>query len=295
MASQHYQENIAILQQKIQEAEVVFVGGASGMSAAAGYNWYRDDDLFRKYFNAFAEKYGISSIFGGFYHPFATEEERWAYLATLIHFVAEVPVGRPYKDLAKILQDKEYFVLTTNQDTQFSQVFPEEKVSAIQGDWTSIQCSGPCHDQVYPFAEQAKEMHQHITGTEVPSELVPKCSVCGGPMELWVRSFVFLEGEKYQAEINKYRKYLQENITKKVLFLELGVGQMTPMFIKEPFWNMTYNFPDAYYITINPKDALLPAQLMDKGMAVHEDIAQVLKDVLAEQEKGRKQPVMEQG
>lgn len=188
------------------------------MSAAAGYNWYRDDEMFRKYFNAFAEAYGIDSIFGGFYHKFRTEEERWAYLATLINFVAEVPVGQPYKDLEQILQDKEYFILTTNQDTQFLQVFPEEKVSAIQGNWTSIQCSGPCHDQVYPFVEQAKEMCTHMEGTKVPSGMIPKCSECGGPMELWVRSFVFLEGSKYRDEHKKYREFLLENQNKKVLF-----------------------------------------------------------------------------
>src|SRR5699024_1390720 len=171
MVSQQYQDNIDTLLQKIEEADTVIVGGASGMSAAAGYNWYRDDAMFRKYFNAFAEKYGIDNIFGGFYYKFLTEEERWAYLATLIHFVADVPLGKPYKDLYEILHDKNYYILTTNQDTQFSQVFPEEKVSAIQGDWTSLQCSGPCHDEVYPYAEQAKELWNRIEGTKIPPSM----------------------------------------------------------------------------------------------------------------------------
>ena len=34
-----------------------------------------------------------------------------------------------------------------------------------------------------------------------------------------------------------------KNKYKKILFLELGVGTMTPMFIKEPFWEMTYSLP----------------------------------------------------
>lgn len=289
MLSQQYQDNISTLLQKIEEAEVIVVGGAAGMSAAAGYNWYRDDAMFRKYFNAFAEEYGIDSIFGGFYYKFRTEEERWAYLATLINFVADVPIGQPYKDLYKILQNKNYYILTTNQDTQFLQVFPEEKVSAIQGDWTYLQCGSPCHDRIYPYVEQAKELCSHIEGTRIPSSMVPECPVCGGHMELWVRSFVFLEGAKFRSEKKKYRDYLLENQNKKVLFLELGVGQMTPMFIKEPFWSMTYNWPDAFYITINPKDALLPEPLKNKGLAIHEDIAQVLSDVLAEQQKESKQ------
>ena len=54
---------------------------------------------------------------------------------------------------------------------------------------------------------------------------------------------------------------------------------MTPMFIQEPFWNMTYTLPNAFYITINPKDAFLPEKLKNKGMAIHEDIAKVLSNI----------------
>ncbi|MEK4438940.1 deacetylase SIR2 [Paenibacillus sp. FSL K6-2862] len=291
MLTEQYLDNIDNILQKIEEADAIIVGGAAGMSAAAGYNWYLNDANFQKYFSAFAEEYGIDSIFGGFYYKFRTEEERWAYLATLINFVADVPIGQPYKDLYEIIHDKNYYILTTNQDTQFLQMFPEEKVSAIQGNWTYLQCGSPCHDDIYPYAEQAKDLCNHIVGTKIPSNLVPKCPVCGGKMELWVRSFVFLEGSKFRDEHRKYREFLLENHEKKVLFLELGVGQMTPMFIKEPFWNMTYSWSDAYYITINPKDALLPHQLKDKGLAVHENIAPVLQDVLNEQRKRKQDAV----
>ena len=203
MLQKQYQDNIKTLIQKIQEAETIIVGGAAGMSAASGYNWYRDDEMFRRYFNVFAEEYGIDSIFGGFYYKFQTEEERWAYLATLINFVAEVPIGETYKDLFKIIDGKNYYIITTNQDTQFLQVFPEERVSAIQGNWTYLQCSKPCHDGIYPYAEEAKHLCRNINGTRIPSDMIPKCPKCGGSMELWVRSFVFLEGSKYIEEINK--------------------------------------------------------------------------------------------
>ena len=55
----------------------------------------------------------------------------------------------------------------------------------------------------------------------------------------------------------------------------------TPMFIQEPFWNLTYALPKAYYITVNPKDALLPQELSQKGWAIKEDIAAVLQDATA--------------
>ena len=52
---------------------------------------------------------------------------------------------------------------------------------------------------------------------------------------------------------------------------------MSTLFIQQPFWIMTYSLPQAYYITINPKDALLPKELEGKGTAIKEDIAVVLE------------------
>ena len=69
-----------------------------------------------------------------------------------------------------------------------------------------------------------------------------------------------------------------EHKEKRILFLELGVGRMTPMFIQEPFWNLTITFPNARYIAVNDRYDFLPRQLEDKGMAIVTDIAQALRD-----------------
>ncbi|MFP3846269.1 SIR2 family NAD-dependent protein deacylase [Priestia filamentosa] len=286
MLSQLYQDNIAILLEKIEEAEAIVVGGAAGMSAASGYNWYQTDENFLKYFGNFADMYGIENIFYGFYYRFITREERWAYIATLIKFVYDAEAGQPYLDLLQLLQGKNYSVLTTNQDTQFSKVFPKEKVSTIQGDWRYFQCSNRCHDHVYFNKEQVEEMYANIKGTRIPTELIPTCPECGQDMEPWVRSRVFLEGSFFRNELMKSQVFLMKNKYKKILFLELGVGTMTPMFIKEPFWEMTYSLPGAYYITINPKDAVVPRKIEEKGLVINQDIARVLQDALIE--KGKK-------
>ncbi|WP_277587069.1 hypothetical protein [Psychrobacillus antarcticus] len=285
MLSPQYQDNINTLLNKIQEAEAIVVGGAAGMSEAIGHSFYNTDENFLKHFGIYEEKYGIKNLFEGFYYRFSTSEERWAFLATEIKFLHEAEAGRPYLDLLQLLQGKNYYVVTTNQDAQFSKTFAEDKVSPIQGDMRYFQCGSRCHDHVYFNKEQVEKMYANIVGTRIPTELIPVCPKCGQEMEPWVRSYVFLEGSSYRNELTKYNEYLINNKDKKVLFLELGVGTMTPMFIKEPFWNMTYSFPDAYYITINPNDAVVPQELSDKGLAIKEDIALVLQDVLKEKEK----------
>ena len=193
----------------------------------------------------------------------------------------ECETGRPYYDLMELLEGKTYHIMTTNQDFQFTRVVQEEKLSAIQGDSRYFQCSSRCHDEIFYNKDMVYGMNAAIdSDLKIPTEMIPRCPQCGAELEPWVRGYTFLEGAKYKDEYRKIRKFLQQHSSEKILFLELGVGRMTPMFIKEPFWNLTYQLPLAFYITINPEDALLPDEIADKGLAIREDIAKVLEDAV---------------
>ena len=129
-----YSEQIHRLVQEIKEADCVVVGGASGLSAAGGGDfYYEDNDSYRKYFRPFAEKYHFKGAFAGMMHPWKTREEYWGYLATFLHTTQTAPVRHSYLDLDALLKGKDFFILTTNQDTQFVKLYPEEKVAEIQG------------------------------------------------------------------------------------------------------------------------------------------------------------------
>lgn len=276
-------KNTKILVEKIQDADAVLVGAAAGMSASCGYNFfYQNDAIFEKYLGEFGRKYGFTGAFNGFYYRYPSREAHWAFLARMTYMEYECATGQPYYDLMELLKDKNYHIMTTNQDFQFTRVVPEEKLSAIQGDSRYYQCSRRCHDELYYNKEIAYAMNDAIDENLcIPSEMIPRCPECGAEMEPWVRGFTFLEGKKYKDEYRKINEFLEKNKDRKILFLELGVGRMTPMFIQEPFWNLTYSLPRAFYITINPKDAILPQALAGKGLAVKEDIAAVLRDAVA--------------
>ena len=129
-----YSEQIHRLVQEVKEADCVVVGGASGLSAAGGGDfYYEDNDSYRKYFRPFAEKYHFKGAFAGMMHPWNTREEYWGYLATFLHTTQTAPVRHSYLDLDALLKGKDFFILTTNQDTQFVKLYPEEKVAEIQG------------------------------------------------------------------------------------------------------------------------------------------------------------------
>lgn len=287
MFQKNHVKQAELLLEKIKDADAVLVGAAAGMSASCGYNFfYQNDAYFQKYFGEFHKKYGYIGAFNGFYHCYPSPEAHWAFLARLGYLEYECETGRPYYDLMELLRGKTYHIMTTNQDFQFTRVVPEDKLSAIQGDSRYYQCCRRCHDAIYYNEEMVYEMNAAIDeNLEIPTELIPHCPKCGEELEPWVRGYTFLEGEKYRDEYRKINEFLEAHKAEKLLFLELGVGRMTPMFIQEPFWNLTYQLPNAYYISINPKDALLPKEIAKKGTAMREDIAVVLHEAVALQKE----------
>lgn len=267
---------------KIRDAECIVAGGASGLSAAGGGDfYYSSTPSFREHFGKFARKYGISSAFEGSFRRWNTPEEKWAFLSTFLDTTLNAPVRKPYLDLDAILHGKNFFILTTNQDTQFVKMYPEEKVAEIQGDHRFFQCSRCCTDDIWDATEPVRQMIEaQGDDTAIPTELIPHCPHCGAEAFPWVRGYGnFLQGKRYEAEYEKISRYIQDNKDRKLLFIELGVGRMTPMFIQEPFWSLTFNLPDAFYLAINDTYDLLPKQLADKGSVIVGDIAQVLAEV----------------
>lgn len=279
-----YKEQIKHLVTSIKEADCVMVGGASGLSSAGGGDFYYEDtQSFRQYFGKFVKKYGFKGAFAGMLHPYKTREEYWAFLATFLYTTQHAPVRKPYLDLDELLKGKDFFILTTNQDAQFVKLYEEEKVSQIQGEQRFFQCSKCCCDDVWDAIEPVEKMIQAMgDDTKVPTELIPRCSHCGEEAFTWERGYGnFLQGTRYEKEYEKVSQYLLEHKDKKILFLELGVGRMTPMFIQEPFWNLTLTLKDATYISVNDKYDFLPKQIEDKGMVIVEDIGKVLEDAVS--------------
>lgn len=283
-----YDQQIKIFAEKIKAADHVIVGGASGLSAAGGGDfYYAATPSFKKAFKRYYDKYQLNGAFAGMQRQWASRGEFWGYLATFLHTTLHAPVRKPYADLQAILRGKDYFILTTNQDTQAIKAFPEDKVAQIQGDHRFFQCSQQCTDDVWDATAQIDEMYDYLDEhdtTVLPESMIPRCPHCGAEAFPWVRGYGnFLEGSRYQEQYQKISDDIEDHLhDKHVLFLELGVGRLTPMFIQEPFWALTNNLPGAYDVMVNRDYQFLPEQIEDKGIAIKGDLSQVLDDVRAE-------------
>ena len=71
-----YEEQIENFAHKVEAADCILVGGASGLSASGGGDfYYSDNDSYRKYFGPFAEKHGFKGAFDGMQYNFPTRNE----------------------------------------------------------------------------------------------------------------------------------------------------------------------------------------------------------------------------
>ena len=283
-------EKIEKLKQVLSEAETVVIGAGSGLSTSAGFTY--SGERLEKYFSDFEVRYGFHDMYSGGFTPFESLEEHWAYWSRYIMINRYMDPPKPvYNDLFSLVQDKDYFVITTNVDHCFQKAgFDKNRLFYTQGDYGLFQCSEPCHEETYDNEKQIRAMWEFRDEMKVPTELVPRCPVCGKPMSMNLRAdHTFVTDKGWYKASKQYEKFLQtRNIIKnseqegdgKVLFLELGVGGNTPRIIKYPFWQMTEKNPNAGYACINFGEAAVPPKIEKQSICINDDIGEVLKKMV---------------
>ena len=236
----------------IDEANYIVIGAGAGLSAAAGIEY--SGKRFTDNFKDFIEKYSMTDMYSSGFYPFKTSEEKWAYWAKHI-YLNRFQVGKTnlYQKLLKLVQNKDYFVITTNVEHQFwINDFEDERIFATQGDYGFLQCGEACHDKLYYDEDLVREMVEKTVDCKIPSDLIPFCPVCGAEMETNLRKDnLFVQDDKWYEANERYTNFLSKIGDDKVVFLELGVGFNTPSIIKYPFEQWTYDNDDATLIRIN--------------------------------------------
>lgn len=271
------QKQIERLSQQLASSDAIVIGAGAGLSTSAGFTY--TGERFVHYFPDFIAKYHFSDMYSGGFYLFDTLEEHWAYWSRYIFCNRYLDAPKPvYQELLSLVQDKDYFVLTTNVDHQFQKAgFDKHRLFYTQGDYGLWQCMEPCHQKTYDNEEAVRRMVAEQRDMRIPTELVPRCPVCGKPMTMNLRSDnTFVEDEGWHRAAERYDDFLRCHDGLKVLYLELGVGANTPVIIKYPFWKMTYANRNSTYACINFGEAFAPPEIRGRSICINADIGNVL-------------------
>ena len=300
-------DGVEKLKKVLNDADTLVIGAGAGLSTAAGYTY--GGDRFYKYFRDFYEKYGIRDMYSGGFYPYPTPEERFAWWSRHIYVNRYAPVPSPlYDELYALVKDREYFVITTNVDHCFQRAgFDKARLFYTQGDYGLWQCPKPCHRKTYDNEADVRAMildqgfaigegGELITpmdesgGTDfsrlkmtVPTELIPRCPVCGELMTTNLRADdAFVEDEGWNTAASSYERFLRRNERSRMLYLELGVGGNTPVIIKYPFWRMTRDNKRAVFACVGHSAAICPKEIADRSILIQGDIRNVIERLSAE-------------
>lgn len=261
----------------LADCDAVVIGAGAGLSTSAGFAY--DGARFEEYFSDFAAKYGFRDMYSGGFYPYTTLEEYWAYWSRYVWLNRYQEAPRSvYQDLLKLVEGRDYFVLTTNVDHCFQKAgFDKERLFYTQGDYGLFQCSQPCCQETWDNEKAISQMVECQKDLRIPTVLIPRCPKCGRPLTMNLRSDdTFVEDRGWHAAAKRYAGFISRHRRGKTLFLELGVGYNTPGVIKYPFWRMTAADPEARYVCINAGQAACPQELESQAVCVDGDIGEVL-------------------
>lgn len=279
-----YEDQIANAARMIREADYVLLGAGAGMSTAAGAQY--GGKFFEEHFGEFQKVYGKNPYmqdmyYAGFY-PFPDEESFWGLWSKLaLTAGADLDVTELHKVLLDMLADKKVFLLSTNADHQFEKAgLPAEQVFATQGSYNLIQCKRGCHPKTYPAVDLFRQMNAARKNARIPSDLVPKCPVCGGRMTMNLRTDNhFVQDDNWYEAEERFSRFLSEAVTGRLVLLELGVGFNTPTIIRFPFDRLTANNQNISLIRLNLDQAVVSKALGSRAVGINADMAKSIRDI----------------
>lgn len=283
-------QNIQLLADALRQADYILLGAGAGLSAAAGLS-FADEALFARRYPYWAARGRHSE-----YHMFSfrdwTEEQQWAYMADHVSRVRyETPPLALYHTLKNMLEEKlsgkDYMILTSNVDCQFSRNhFPPERVFEYQGNYDRLCCTRHCTEDVWPFQPVMEQMiaHTNTKTAAIPTELLPVCPHCGAPLRLAFRDYPSYESEKanYQAWLNRSENGM-------LCILEIGVGFNSPGVIRVPFERITQERSHVKFfrITVDYSDSEeeiaypeIPRPIADKSCSINTDAGFVIQELM---------------
>ncbi len=216
------------------------------------------------------------------------QKEEW-----LLPFLAWERLGRledgkiagAYAALHKLLENKNYFIVTENMDEKiFHSPLDAKRITAPCGNYMYLQCEEDCAGELFLAEETARRvLSSYYARADGGKEAVPpRCLHCGRQLVFNnVNAPVYHEAS-YLPMWERYRKWLQGTLQKKVCILELGVGFRYPSIIRWPFEKIAFLNQKADFVRIHHKLYQLSEELKEKGVSIPENAVDFLRNTFVQ-------------
>ena len=178
-----------------------------------------------------------------------------------------------YNRLSQLLEGKNYYVLTTNaDDVIYKSNIDENRIVAPCGSIKQFVCN-ECNGDIEIFEEDNIAKNQlFFYENKIEKMHVKCCPNCNKMMQPNVVTYNYYDETGYLEKWNRYTKWLQGTVYRKLCILELGVGLSYPTVIR---------WPNEKIVTYNNKAFMF--RIHDKLFQLSEGIGERAKSVAENQ------------
>ncbi len=179
-----------------------------------------------------------------------------------------------YDNLFQIVKQKDYFIVSLCMDGIIGKGrADEERIVEPCGTLRKLQCSDKCTADLYePDLQMMEKIKEFPTDRkEDVGKILPLCPKCGRPL---VFNNILTENymeEGYLDKWQKYTKWLQRTINRKLCILELGVGMRFPTVIRWPFEKVAYFNQKASFFRVHSKLYQVAEEITERSTGVKAD------------------------
>lgn len=125
----------------LQNADAILLSASNGISIAEGFHIFADNEAFEQYFGEF-KVYGVRNIIQGALSSFPGHDRFMRQLHK--YMVEDYDGSEVYRDLLSLVENKPYFIVTSNADTHFQiNGFDPDRIFEVEGNFFTLRMQTP--------------------------------------------------------------------------------------------------------------------------------------------------------
>lgn len=212
-----------------------------------------------------------------------TEKENWIYECLVEQYRRTMSIECSYQNLQKLVQKKEYFILSTNIDSfLLSSGLNLESIAIPCGTHTLFQCIENCSNKVWDNTIYLESFIDEISNKskEKLRELsYPVCPVCGKRAIFNIRREQKNYCETgYLMQWERYKKWLSHTLNRRLLIIELGVDFYLPSIMRWAIEKTVMLNQKAKLVRIHEKLYQVPKELENRSYSISKNAVSFLTE-----------------
>ena len=197
-----------------------------------------------------------------------------------------------FSNLASLVFGKNYFLVSAAaNDLVYECGLDKSRIVTPCGGWLKKQCG--CQEETAEedsgieetTPQEVESLKRYLSAKESEREtILGTCSRCGAP---FVLNNIYAPNYKetgYLKQWERYKKWLQGTVNRKLCILELGVGMRFPGMIRFPFEKIAYFNQKAVFVRVNATLWQLTEEIHERSLSCHQAAMDFLLECNSDQQ-----------